>query len=188
MTKKEEYDGLLVTTKGSRRSIRYNIEKALKQDNPRNVFLNGQLFIEMSCDSLIKVYFTNNDPLRMGILSEFLKSRHFDYFMKIKLIKILKYEDSSPSFKPQTIASNQLIKSLISIGEIRNVFQHNLDIHEAMKSVRKISGSKFSFLDKKLKNYHQVDDLVNDFKKEVITVNKKIVELIFSIIDGNNSL
>ena len=167
----DEYDGITegLTDEGDKITI-YDLKKALDQESPRSVFLNGQLYIEKECDMIIGIYFAQNNPIKMGVLGGFLTSRYCDFFDKIFILKNL----VTNSFEP-IIKDSKIISSLQAIGEVRNSFQHNIEYVEAMDQVRK--GGKFSFVDKNLKGYSTVENLLEDFKTEVIEVYHKLNDL-----------
>ena len=51
----KNYDGITEKKDGSITSCSFNIHEALKNENPRNIFLNGQLYVEMICDSILVI-------------------------------------------------------------------------------------------------------------------------------------
>jgi hypothetical protein len=139
-----KYDGLTIQEDEESRTVYFNIDEALSQKNPRNTFLNGQLFIEMVCDRIITKYFckgiTGSDNRRRTVFSDFLKSRDVNFFMKINLLKKLEiYKEG----KLGKLIDKKIITSLKSIGAVRNAFQHNLQHGDALNSLT--DGDKFVF-------------------------------------------
>ena len=60
MTSKD-YDGVVANYEESGFVwMNFDISKALEDKNPRNVFINGQLFVEMQCDDLLLSYFCSS--------------------------------------------------------------------------------------------------------------------------------
>ncbi len=170
---KKEYDGIITHKNGKYTFTEYNIDKALNQKNIRNVFLNGQLFTEMLCDSIICLYLTQNKNPQQGILSNFLKSRHIDFFSKIELLKMLENK------KRKKFIDKDIIISLKAIGAVRNAFQHNLRHEDALRSLT--DGDKFAFKNKVLSTYTDVGSLVLDFKLEVRDIFIKLHSIILEI-------
>ena len=113
-----------------------NIYDALKDKNPRNVFLNGQLYIEDRLDRLISGYFGCDNNIRQSSILNFLKSRYCDFDSKIEWLFMLIGRDevnSKGERKITMFVENKDIKSsLRAIGAVRNAFQHNLDQWEAL--------------------------------------------------------
>jgi hypothetical protein len=169
----KKYDGLTegFLTNGRERIVIYDIKKALEEKNPRSVFLNGQLYIENECDSLIEIYFTPNNPIKSGVIGSFLTSRYCDFFAKIFILKSLITLSLEPVIKDLRIFS-----SLQAVAEIRNAFQHNIEYEKALEQVRR--GGRFAFINKSLKDYLTVDDLLKDFKIEVIELYENIKKIV----------
>ncbi|MBI2106742.1 hypothetical protein HYT57_02050 [Candidatus Woesearchaeota archaeon] len=175
----EDYDGVRDTRIGNARSISYDIEEALDQDNPRNVFLNGQLYTEMSCDLIITLYFSKDDSLKSSILDDFLTSKSIDFFGKINLMRML-LKKTEVENRYEILIPLEIIQTLHAVAEIRNAFHHHLVYTEAMKQVQ--MGGKFSVgVKKQLKSYHKIEDLTNDFKVVVKILNEELNNVISSI-------
>ena len=81
----ESIDGItrVLTNKGLMVTF-LNIYEALEEKNPRNVFLNGQLYIEDRVDTIISMYFGHDNSIRHSSILDFLKSENCDFISKIK--------------------------------------------------------------------------------------------------------
>jgi len=168
----ESYDGVtkIITNTGVEVTF-LNIYEALEQKNPRNIFLSGQLYIEDRLDTIISMYFGYDNNIRHSSILKFLKSRYCDFFSKIQLLSMListyKINIEGKQEAVDFIENGKIISSLQTIGAIRNSFQHNLVYEEAFQNAIK-DGSKFIFIDKKLDTCNSLNDLVKNFKEEVI--------------------
>jgi hypothetical protein len=181
-SKIEEYDGIKkIKTKEGFDILSFNIYDALEQKNPRNVFLNGQLYVENSLDIIISMYFGYDNSIRHSSILEFLKSRNCDFFSKIQLLSMLiNTYKPNPTGKHEVvhfIEDKKIISSLQTIGEVRNAFQHNLVFDEAFKNAIK-DGKTFKLINKRLDTCNNVDDLVKMFKEEVVLLNDKLHNII----------
>ncbi|MBS3094349.1 hypothetical protein J4474_01655 [Candidatus Pacearchaeota archaeon] len=167
----KSYDGVtkIITNTGVEVTF-LNIYEALEQENPRNVFLSGQLYIEDRLDTIISMYFGDDNNIRHSSILKFLKSRYCDFFSKIQFLSMLIEKYKIVDGKQEIvnfIENKKIISGLKTIGEVRNSFQHNLVYGEAFKNVIK-GGHKFIFIDKKLDTCNDLKDLVKSFKEEVI--------------------
>ena len=174
-----KYDGITITSDGQFKFVSYDISEALNQDNPRNAFLNGQLFIEMQCDLLLVQYFckgnTGTDNRRRTLFSNFLKSRDVDYFTKIKLLKTLEFISSKGVKK---ILDKKVYTSLKAVGAVRNAFHHNLEYEDALNFLT--NGDKFVFASREsklLSSYTDVKTLKRDFVSEAYSLYSALHEL-----------
>ena len=174
----KSYDG--ITIKELRQENRlvkithYNLLEALNQDNPRNVFLNGHLYIEDKCDELLLEYFcyygyTEEEPyflyLKRDVFNDFLRSRHFDYSNKVYLLKNLKLDrDQNPD---DVLVESKIITSLKAIGAVRNAFHHNLVYQDALDKFTKSDKFVFVSESKVLSKYSDTFSLKDDFILEV---------------------
>ncbi|MDD5331552.1 MAG: hypothetical protein PHE43_01880 [Candidatus Nanoarchaeia archaeon] len=171
------YDGLKKIKIGRYTSKRYNLYEALKQSNPRNVFLNGHLHIELKIDELLVKTLTGKSTLlEYSDFADFLKTRYIDYFGKIILLKMIHINHPTKNIEINLI-DNDLFNDLNVIGAIRNAFHHNLDYDEAMVQLCK-GGVKFSSIQKKFVEYDNIQELVSDFKEVVIKVHLKLKKLL----------
>ena len=86
----KSYDGVtkIITNTGVEVTF-LNIYEALEQENPRNVFLSGQLYIEDRLDTIISMYFGDDNNIRHSSILKFLKSRYCDFFSKIQFLSML---------------------------------------------------------------------------------------------------
>jgi len=177
-TKIENIDGItgVITNKGLRINF-LNIYEALKEKNPRNVFLNGQLYIEDRVDTIISGYFGHDNSICHSSILKFLKSKHCDFFSKINFLSMLinKYEGGKEEIP--FIENKEVISSLRTIGEVRNSFQHNLVFEEAFINAIK-DGKTFKLTNKRLDSSKSIQDLVNIFKEEVILLVDKLDKII----------
>lgn len=170
MVEKNADGGVLVIT---------NIYDALKEDNPRNLFLNGQLHIENLCDILLSWYFckgtTGEDNLRRTVFLDFLKSRDVDFFAKINLLrKVEVFEDG----KMKRPFDGKVYVSLKAVGAVRNAFQHNLIYGEALKHIT--DGDVFVFVNEKktkLTAFKSVDNLKKAFASEAVQLHDELVAI-----------
>jgi len=180
-TKIENIDGVtgVITNKGLRLNF-LDIYKALEEKNPRNVFLNGQLYIEDRVDVIISGYFGYDNSIRHSSILKFLKSEHCDFFSKIKFLSMLikKYQDNNERKEEVPFIENKkIISSLRTIGEVRNSFQHNLVFEEAFINAIK-DGKIFKLTNKRLDTSKSIQDLVDIFKKEVILLVDELDKII----------
>src|SRR3989344_4773638 len=180
----ESYDGVtkVLTNKGIEVTF-LNVYEALEQKNPRNVFLSGQLYIEDRLDTIISMYFGHDNSICHSSILKFLKSRHCDFFSKIKFLSMLinTYKPNQKG-KPEEVyfvENKKIISSLQTIGEVRNSFQHNLVYEKAFQNSIK-DGSKFIFMDKKLDTCDNLADLVKIFKEEVVLLTGELDKIIIS--------
>jgi len=167
----EKYDGVSIKKSGEEGGeihARFDITEALDQENPRNVFLNGQLHLELTCDDVISAYIADRDPVRMGVMNRFLTSRDITFFGKIELMKRFVIKDEKGN-QIKMIRPN-VIKSLKSIGEVRNAFQHNLVLDIAIRKLKQTE-SKFHLTGIKLKECLDLNAFLDGFKREVIEIN-----------------
>ena len=183
-----KYDGITITQDNRFTTISYDISEALNQKNPRNVFLNGQLFIEMQCDLILVQYFckgnTGIDNRRRTLFSNFIKSRDVNFYAKIKLLKTLELISKAGISK---LLDVQTYTSLKSIGAVRNAFHHNLEYGDALNCLT--SGDKFMFVSKdgrKLSVYEDVETLRTDFISETNSLYSALHELAHKIEDQKN--
>ena len=181
---KKEYDGITEVYRSDGIKITsFNIHDALDQKNPRNVFLNGQLYLEDSVDMIISWYFGYDNNIRHASIINFLKSGHCDFFTKVEFLSMLinKYRQV-PNSLHQTdhfISDRRIIASLRIIGQVRNAFQHNLVADKAFIEASK-EGAKFKLTDKRLDTCKNVDELVNLFKEEAFLLYDKLHEMILT--------
>lgn len=177
-TKIENIDGItgVITNKGLRINF-LNIYEALEEKNPRNVFLNGQLYIEDRVDVILSGYFGYDNSIRYSSILKFLKSEHCDFFSKIKFLSMLvnTYKEDNQGGKEEVpfIENKEIISSLRTIGEVRNSFQHNLIFEEAFINAIK-DGKTFKLTNKRLDTCKSIQDLVDIFKEEVILLVDKL--------------
>src|SRR3989344_6693526 len=89
-SKIENIDGItrVVTNKGINVTF-LNVYEALEDKNPRNVFLNGQLYVEDRVDKIISGYFGHDNSIRHSSILKFLKSEYCDFLSKIKFLSML---------------------------------------------------------------------------------------------------
>jgi hypothetical protein len=181
MKEMKKYDGMTIINDSGIKTVFYDITEALNIKDPRNVFLNGQLFIELQCDGILTEYFckgeTGYDNRRRSLFSNFLKSKEMSYYTKIKLLKELEILENNQMKK---IIDKKIYTSLKAIGAVRNAFQHNLEYEEALKS---LTGDKFVFLleNKKLSDYEDVEQLRYDFTVETSSLYSSLHDLAFKI-------
>jgi hypothetical protein len=182
----ENHDGIKFTKTKRLHVLKLNLDEALNQGNPRNIILNGHLFIESKCDSILLEYFLPQDEmssndLRRHNFQQFLKFIEMNYFTKIKLLKkSLVFIDTNkePNIVGPLIKKEVYI-SLKAIGAIRNAFHHNLTYHDVFECF-KDGGDKFIFVNNKgkaLNKYDTIEDLVKDFVIETKVVYSKLEEL-----------
>jgi len=168
----ESIDGItrVLTNKGLMVTF-LNIYEALEEKNPRNVFLNGQLYIEDRVDTIISMYFGHDNSIRHSSILDFLKSENCDFISKIKWLSMLIRENKIKlDGKREVIKfveNGKIISSLRTIGEVRNAFQHNLIFEEAFRNAIK-DGRTFKLIDKKLDTCQDINELVKMFKEEAI--------------------
>ncbi|PIN89018.1 hypothetical protein COU60_05075 [Candidatus Pacearchaeota archaeon CG10_big_fil_rev_8_21_14_0_10_34_76] len=177
--KNKGYDGVTKVQTPDGEIITFlNIYEALEQDNPRNIFLNGQLYVENRLDTIISMYFGYDNNIRHASILNFLKSRYCDFFSKIKLLSMLinKYDGK---IEVLLIENKDVISSLQTIGEIRNSFQHNLIFEEAIKNSIK-DGRTFKLTGKKLDTCENLNGLIEAFKKEVIRLTEELDKIIIN--------
>ncbi|MBI2044137.1 hypothetical protein HYT24_02115 [Candidatus Pacearchaeota archaeon] len=161
----------------------FNVYEALEDKNPRNVFLNGQLYVEDRVDAILSWYFGYDNSVRHSSIIKFLKSEYCSFISKIRFLSMLIHTDK-PNNKGNRevipfINNKKIISGLITIGEVRNSFQHNLVLQEAFNNVIK-DGRKFSLIDKRLDSCKDLNDLVGIFKEEVILLVKEIDSIFLS--------
>jgi len=127
------------------------------------------------------MYFGHDNSIRHSSILKFLKSRHCDFFSKIKFLSML-----INTYKPNKegkqevvsfIENKKVISSLQTIGAVRNSFQHNLIFEEAFKNAIK-DGRTFELIDKKLDVCGSLDDLVKMFKEEVVLLTGELDKVI----------
>lgn len=176
-----KYDWLTISKDERFTTISYNISEALNQENPRNIFLNWHLFIELECDSLLIQYYCNNMTNRKRtIFWNFLKSKYIDYSGKIQFLRLAELNRDG---KITSVISKELYTSLKAVGAIRNAFHHNLDYGDALSFLT--DGDKFILIKKPkhktLASYKDMHELVDDFKSEVITLYEKLHMISFEI-------
>ncbi len=161
----------------------FNVYEALEEKNPRNVFLNGQLYVEDRVDFILSWYFGYDNSVRLNSIIQFLKSEYCSFISKIKFLSMLvhtdKINEEGKREVVQFISNKKIISSLITIGEVRNSFQHNLVLQEAFNNAIK-GGKKFSLTGKKLDLSNDLNGLVNMFKEEVILLVKELDNLMIS--------
>lgn len=177
--KTKGYDGVTKVKTPDGEIITFlNIYEALEQDNPRNIFLNGQLYVENRLDTIISMYFGYDNNIRHASILNFLKSRYCDFFSKIKLLSMLinKYDGKN---EVPLIENKDVISSLQTIGEIRNSFQHNLIFEEAIKNSIK-DGRTFKLTGRKLDTCGNLNGLIEAFKKEVIKLTEELDKIIIN--------
>ncbi len=178
----ENIDGItrIFTNKGINITF-LNVYEALEDKNPRNVFLNGQLYIEDRVDTIISGYFGHDNSIRHSSILRFLKSEYCDFLSKIKLLSMLinTYKDNLEGKKEEVsfIEDKKIISSLRTIGEVRNSFQHNLIFEEAFVNAIK-DGRTFKLTNKRLDTCKSIQDLVNIFKEEVILLVGELDKII----------
>lgn len=185
----DKYDGITIISDGQFKAVSYDISEALNQNNPRNAFLNGQLFIEMQCDLLLVQYFCKGnsgaDNRKRTLFSNFLKSRDIDYYAKIKLLKTLEYISNKGIKK---ILEKNIYISLKAVGAVRNAFHHNLEYEDALNCLT--NGDKFVFASretKPLSSYMNVEALKNDFISEAYSLYSALHELSHEMEDQKNN-
>ncbi len=180
MTRQEEYDGIRAYyASDGVKHTHYDINEALNQSNPRQLFTLGQLYVEMVCNDIISIYFTIDDPIRQGVLISFLISGDLDFSIKIKLLHALTYPDSKSKNLSNSVVDKKVITSLKAIAEVRNAFQHRLEFELAIAKVQR--GSRFSFLQRKLSEYKDIETLMGDFKTEVKKVYSELNEITMKV-------
>ena len=178
----ENIDGItrVITNKGLKVNF-LNIYEALEEKNPRNVFLNGQLYIEDRVDMIISGYFGHDNSIRHSSILKFLKSEHCDFFSKIKFLSMLinAYKKNNKGKKEVVpfIDNKKIISSLRTIGEVRNSFQHNLVFEEAFINAIK-NGKTFKLTNKRLDTCKSIQDLVDMFKEEAILLVDELDKII----------
>lgn len=178
----ENTDGItrVVTNKGINITF-LNVYEALEDKNPRNTFLNGQLYVEDRIDTIISGYFGHDNSIRHSSILKFLKSEYCDFLSKIKLLSMLIniYKDNHEGKKEEVpfIEDKNIIASLRTIGEVRNSFQHNLVFEEAFVNAIK-DGKTFKLTNKRLDTCKSIQDLVNMFKEETILLVGELDKII----------
>jgi hypothetical protein len=178
----ENIDGItrVITNKGLKINF-LNIYEALENENPRNVFLNGQLYIEDRVDIIISGYFGYDNSIRHSSISKFLKSKHCDFFSKIRFLSMLinKYQEDNEGKKEEMpfIENKKIISSLETIGAIRNSFQHYLFFEEAFINAIN-DGKTFKLINKKLNICKNIQELVSVFKEEAILLVNELDKII----------
>ncbi len=178
----KKYDGLTIKKTGKYMFIGFNIDEALKQKNPRNVFLNGHLYIEFFCDAIIKYYFDIDNKIKDKVFSDFLESGNCSFSLKIWFMdKLMKYDENN-LLSPERLIDKKIINSLHAISEVRNSFQHNLNLDMAFEKLVKKSDRKFTFIRKKLSQYKELDKLIEDFKKEVKELYNELEKINSSLV------
>jgi len=181
-TKIESIDGItrVITNKGLRINF-LNIYEALEEKNPRNVFLNGQLYIEDRLDTILSMYFGYDNSIRHSSILKFLKSENCDFISKIKFLSMLinKYKEDDKGEKEEVlfIENKKIIPSLRTIGEVRNSFQHNLVFEEAFINAIK-DGRTFKLTNKRLDTSKSIQGLVDIFKKEAILLVDELDKIV----------
>lgn len=180
-----KYDGLTIRQNGQSKETIFNIAEAMDQDNPRNAFLNGQLFVEILCDSILVQYFckgsTGADNRRRTLFWNFIKSRYVDFFAKIKLLRTLEIINKSGITK---LLDTKTYTSLKAIGAVRNAFHHNLDYDDALNCLT--AGDKFVFISnqgKKLSTYKDVETLKINFQTEAYLLHNALNDLVHTLED-----
>jgi hypothetical protein len=158
----EEHDGFITNKdpEGNVINRGINSSSVIKEESdPRKCFLLGQLHIEYYCDSIILGYFSNKDRNKEESLENFIKSKFMSFNDKIELLKLLEGKEG------ELIVDKDIINSLIVVAEIRNAFQHNLGREDAVSSLKK-NRRRMPTKDnnKKLNEYSDAIDLMNDFK------------------------
>ena len=181
-SKIENIDGItrVVTNKGINVTF-LNVYEALEDKNPRNVFLNGQLYVEDRVDKIISGYFGHDNSIRYSSILKFLKSEYCDFLSKIKFLSMLinTYKENPEGKKEEVsfIEDKNIVASLRTIGEIRNSFQHNLIFEEAFANSIK-DGRTFKLVNKRLDSCKSIQDLVNIFKEETILLIAELDKII----------
>lgn len=158
----EERDGVLIrrNSKGEVVGTGVDSSKAIeKESDPRKCFLIAQLHAEYYVDMIISGYFSVGNNSKTKSIERFLKSKFMSFNDKIEFLKLL--EDNSGGL----LVNKSVINSLIVIAEIRNAFQHNLSLEEAILSLennrrKMVVGGE----EKKLNSYDDSVLLMNDFK------------------------
>src|SRR3989344_2212400 len=140
--KNKSFDGVTrVQTPNGTQITFLNVYEAIEQENPRNVFLNGQLYVEDRLDTIISMYFGYDNSLRHSSILKFLKSRHCDFFSKTQflfmLINTYKIDREGKQEIVNFIENGKIISSLQTIGAVRNSFQHNLVYEDAFRNAIK---------------------------------------------------
>ena len=159
----------------------FNVYEALEEKNPRNVFLNGQLYIEDRVDMIISGYFGHDNNIRQDSILKFLKSEDCDFFAKIKFLSMLintyKLDNEGKKEAVSFVENRKIISSLRTIGEVRNSFQHNLVFEEAFINAVK-DGRTFKLIDKRLDTCSNIRNLVDMFKEEAILLVSELDKII----------
>ena len=180
----ENIDGLtrVITNKGINVTF-LNVYEALEDKNPRNVFLNGQLYVEDRVDTIISFYFGYDNSIRHSSILKFLKSRYCDFISKIEFLSMLintyKSDDKGKNDVVPFVENKKIISSLKTIGDVRNAFQHNLIFEGAFVNAIK-EGKTFKLTNKKLKSCKNIQELVDIFKEEVILLVKELDNVMIS--------
>ena len=161
----------------------FNVYEALEEKNPRNVFLNGQLYVEDRVDMILSGYFGYDNSVRHNSIVKFLKSEYCNFISKIKFLSMLVHTDKPKDDRNREVIpfvnNRKVISSLITIGEVRNSFQHNLDFQEAFSNAIR-DGRKFSLIEKRLDSCSDLSGLVEMFKEEVILLVKELDSIMLS--------
>jgi|SRR3989344_6686059 len=169
----KKYDGMTFRKEGDTTYCSFNLEEALNQDNPRNIFLNGQLYIEAECDRIIDTFFQTSDGCKNACLTNFLKSKYCRFDTKIAWLTMLKKLDSEKGVVD--VVDKKIIAALNSIACVRNSFHHYLIYEDALRNVKKATSKLHT---KKLSDIEDIDELINCFKKEVTFVYSEIRKLL----------
>jgi len=162
----EEHEGIKVQKKKGTTLIitEFNFFNEFdKEQDPRKIFIMGQLHLEILCDWILLFYFKIGNKLREGIFSDFLKSEDISFMTKINLLNKLTF--SKEDNKSERLIDKKAIKGLRAVAQIRNGFQHNLSYEEALNHATK-EGANFGMIGVKLSECKDLDLLVINFKEE----------------------
>ncbi len=176
-----------MTSENNIEYTKISLRKALEEDNPRIVFLLGQLYLEMYIDKIIVLVFSSNFNIT-NVLNQTLDSENFTYKMKINLLKdifkeIIKNCSDNSHLKSFLLKHRKsILNDMEIIGNIRNAFQHNLYYSKAISKLNNNTG-KFFNLKTKLKDYRTLPPLLMDFKKIVIPLQDSLIYILISLME-----